>query len=309
MTAFESMLKSGLHIGKRIRRRFNVYSFEVEQHEDKSITVMQQSKIEKIPDTVDHLPSAVTTHDPHRIASVDELSYYRRAIRQDLFIGRMQKPLMLYTAFHFATKTPTLITHHLMSLNAATKLHQRTVPEIHFSQPLNSKEYILEVHRDTSMMQKNGDGAKGAFIIFRRCGDTVHPIHWRTRNLRHVVRSYSTAEIIAAAEAADSALLMAEILSELTYKHRVVLATDSQSLFNLATTTKEPEERCNKIDPTPIRETFDRRLLHSICWMPGHYMIKMNQDTDSLLLRILRECLCTIRPDSKDRITPKGEVG
>eukprot|EP00171_Calliarthron_tuberculosum_P002820 IDg2820t1 len=203
------------------------------------------------------------------------------------------------------------MTHHLKSLNAIIRRHQSDFSEIQFSQPRNAAKYTLEVHSDASMMHKNGDGARGAFTIFRRCGDTVHPIHWCTRKLRRVARSSSTAEILAAAETGGYALYMAEILSELMYKHRVVLATDSQSLFNLVTTTKELEERRNKIDLTAIKEAFDRGLLHTIRWMPGHYlacdaMTKMNQ-TGSLLLRILRESLYPIHHDSQDRISPKGE--
>eukprot|EP00171_Calliarthron_tuberculosum_P023568 IDg23568t1 len=313
MCKFEVMLEGKFHVGERTRRKFTVYGCEISQHRDKSITVTQRAKLAQIRDTVDHAPLTIKMRQPDRFASANELAYYRRVIGQALFIGRMTNPLMLYTASHFATKTPTLMTHHVKSLNASLRHHQKVIPEIHIAQPRHPRIYTLEVHRDASMMHKNGDSARGAFMIFRRCGDIVHPIHWSSRKLRRVARSSSTAEILAAAEGADSALYIASLLKELLYSHNVVLASDSRSFFNLATTLREPEERRNKIDLAAIREAYDKGLIHSIRWIPGHYLAcdaltKSNHATGALLLKILRKGLYPHHPDSDERIAPKGEV-
>ncbi len=71
-------------------------------------------------------------------------------------------------------------------------------------------------------------------------------MYWTSRKLRRVARSTSTAEILAAADAVDMALYLADVTDELTYKHKVEFTTDSRSLFNLASTTKEPTERLTK---------------------------------------------------------------
>ncbi len=92
------------------------------------------------------------------------------------------------------------------------------------------------------MPTKTTGGSHGGFIILRRSGDVVHPIYWSSLKLLRVARSSSTAEILAAADEADMAFYLAALVRELTYPHAMGFTKDSMSLFNLASTTKEPVE-------------------------------------------------------------------
>lgn len=46
------------------------------------------------------------------------------------------------------------------------------------------------------------DGLSG-FIISRRCGEIAHPSHWEAHNLKHVVRSSSTAKLLVAVKTVE----------------------------------------------------------------------------------------------------------
>ncbi len=144
------------------------------------------------------------------------------------------------------------------------------------------------------MSAKAEGGSRGGFIVFRRSGDTVHPIYWSSRKLKRVARSSSTAEILAAADAIDMASHLVALAEELTYCHKIEFTTDSRSLFNLASTTKEPTERLNKTDLSAIRESFDDGAIRRINWCPGYYLVadaltKDNRESSSHLLKVLRE--------------------
>eukprot|EP00171_Calliarthron_tuberculosum_P022319 IDg22319t1 len=311
MRQFEHFLTARFHVGERMHNNFTVYGCELSRHSDYSLTVTQRDKIKKVEEPL-ATPVANKFRQPDRMATPNELSAYRKSIGQILFVGRMTNPLLQRIASQMATKTPALMLHHLKELGTAIKKEKLKVPEIHFAQPSRHSMYSLEVCSDASMTNKNGDSARGGFIIFRRNGDTVHPIHWSSKKIRRVARSSSTAEILAAADAIDVGLYLAHILKELIYEHTIDLSTDSRSLFSLATSVKEPEERRNKIDLSAIRESFDNGMLTSVSWTPGHYLVsdaltKDNRLTASLLTQVLRDGIYPHHPDRESRMSPKGE--
>lgn len=86
----------------------------------------------------------------------------------------------------------------------------------------------MEASSDVEMSTLSEGGGCLEFVIVRRLGDLVHPIHWSARNLRRVARSISTAELLAVSDASNSLVYLKELLSEISYRPDATLFVDSR---------------------------------------------------------------------------------
>ena len=230
-----------------------------------------------------------------------------------LFIGRVSHPIVLRIASQMATKTEHLLLHPLKDLEALIKYAKQAEPMVTFHKTNNQERFHLDVVTDAAMANKKESAPRGGYVILRRKGDLVHPIHWSSRKLRRVARSSSTAEVLAAADAHDFGIYLQAILSEIMYLHPIRITSDSAAVFGLSSSTKKPEEVRNLIDLAGIREDFESGKVAMISWFPGCYLIsdpltKDNRETADLLHTVLRTGHYPEHPDSVYRISPNGGV-
>eukprot|EP00171_Calliarthron_tuberculosum_P023073 IDg23073t1 len=284
MKRFERLLSAEFAIGELKRGSFGLYGCEISQDATMGITMTQLGKHALLPHVIGSLPKT-EKRETDKPANAKQLYEYRQIVGQLLFIGRCTQPIMLRIASHMATKISSLMTHHLRDLISLVKCKP---------------------------WKQEGHDSKRRVHLFRRSDEVVHPIHWSSRRLRRVARSSSTAEILAASEAVDVGVYYRELLSELLYEHTLDLVTDSRSVFALVSTTKEPEEKRNKVDLACMRQAFDTGMLTSVSWSPGHSLVsdaltKDNRFTSSLLLNVLRTGVYPIHADKTTRLWPNGE--
>jgi len=211
-----------------------------------------------------------------------------------------------------ASKAKNLLLHHLKDLEALIKTVKKESTSIIFKSTERGK-FSIEVNSDAAMASKSEGKPREGYLVFRRNGDTVHPIYWCSRQLKRVARSSGTAETLASADAVDFGLYLQALLKEICYHHSLQLTTDSASVWNNVTSTKKPTELRNSIDLAAIREAFNHGHLNKVTWQPGYYMIsdaltKPNRVTSSHLLRVLRTGYYPFHPEANDRISPKGGV-
>ncbi len=309
---FEKFLQSEFDVGELCHNSFMVYGSEFCQHSDKSVTLTQCKKLQELEDRT-RKSSGAHNRSGNDFATSDETTAFKSALGKMLFIGRMSQPIMLRIASQMATKINKLHLHHLKDLDALIRYSKKYEPCISFPSSEAGSKFHFDVYSDASMSSKSEEGARGGFVIFRRSRDIVHPIYWSSRKLRRVARSSSTAEILAAADAIDMASYLASLAAELMYSHKIEFTTDSRSLFNLASTTKEPTERLNKKDLAAIREAFESGLIKGINWCPGYYLVadaltKDNRESSAHLLKVFRQGQYPKHADVMHRASPKEEV-
>ena len=312
MTAFERFLKSELRIGEHERNTFNVYGCEVTQYDDKSISITQDSKLDEFPTTMKRSVED-DTRPSTECATSDEITSYKSLLGKLLFIGCLTQPILLRITSQFSMKTNKLQFHHLNDLEARVRRWNQYKPFLHFPTTCIDSSFDVEVYTDASMWSKKDPYARGGYVVYRRSGDVVHPIHWHSRKLKSVARSSSTAEILAAADAYDIGQYICNILEEVKYKHRLHLVSDSRSVYSLTSSTKEPEERINKVDLVAMHDAFEDGSLHKIIWCPGYYNVsdaltKDNRESSSLLLKTHRQERYPHHPELLVRTTPKESV-
>jgi len=252
-------------------------------------------------------------YEKDELATPQDITKFKSAIGQMLFIGRLSNPIMLYFASHMATKSSALHSHHLKQLGSIIRHIKRQPHNLTFKVPNPKYKSHIDVYSDASPPSNKDLGSRGGYIIYRRFGDITHPIMWQSRKLRRVARSSSTAEILAAASAVDMGIFLREVIAELTGDDSVTveLTTDSRSVFNLVTSTKMPEENANRVDLAAMREYFEKRKLHAVNWCPGYYIVadaltKDNRTIAALLLKSMREGTYPIHADTLRRTCTNG---
>lgn len=297
---FESFLHSYFKIGTLERKSFSVLGCELDQSSDGSISLTQLARSTHInTDALDVATKGRSEND--RLASPPEIRSFRSVIGKCLYVGRLTNPVLLYHCSSLASKVPNLSVRHMKTLRTIVNMHTKNPQTVMFLHSTANQGFCLQAMSDASM-NTSTEAARGGFVIFRRAGDIIHPICWSARKLRRVARSSSTAELLAASDAANMLAYIQILLGELLYHHPAEITFDSRSLFDLATTVHEPLEPMNKVDLAAIRQLFRPNGINAISWSPGHYnatdaLTKNNATTAALLLKVLREGIYAFHPD------------
>jgi len=319
LDAFEAFLTSEFQVGELKRNNYDVMGCEIRRTKDGQCQITQSLKMGELSDTP--LRSTYNDNIHKEIASAKEFTLFKSVIGKMLYIGRVCYPVMLYHASHMATKINQLKKHHLKDLAAVLRHLKERNPVLTYRSSQTNGKFTLHAFSDASAPNKKETSGRGAFLIFRRCGDIVHPIHWNSRKLRRVARSSTTAEVLAAGDAVNLLCYMQLLMEELTGKTELSstseiqgtaeLTVDSKSTFGLITTTKEPEEKLNKVDLAIMRDAYNIGIIDAISWCPGSYhaadpLTKDNRVGAIHLHKILRDGHYPIHPESIARISPNG---
>lgn len=219
-----------------------------------------------------------------------------------LYVRRMSHPVMMYHASKMASKVNELRRHHLKYLHALLRHDKKCIPTLCFKTPSPKAPFSLEATSDASISSAAEGGERGAFLITRRRGNMVHPIHWNARKLRRVAWNSATAELLAASDAVSTLVYMKTLMGELKYHHDAPMFVYARVLANLATSIKEPAEAANKLDLAFLRERFVPDAISSFGWVPGYANItdgitKENRTTSALLIGVFRDGLHPRHPD------------
>jgi len=216
MADFEKFLRDCFEVGEISRNNFEFYGATVTRLENRTVIIDQNSKLQELSE-LDLDSGNKSERSGNDLATEAEMKKYRRAIGKILFVGRMSHPALLRIASTMATKVSMLQSHHLKDLQAQVKQALRNAPVLTYcSTKDDHQQFAMSVYSDGSPGSKKDEAARGGFILFRRHGDTVHPIYWSSRRLRRVARSSSTAEILSAADAVDKSYYISALAAEVS---------------------------------------------------------------------------------------------
>lgn len=200
-----------------------VMGCEIKQLVDGSVRITQESNINAINEGILSTESQCKT--PDLPATAAERKSYRSVIGQRLYVGRTSNLLML---FHSSKMSAGLEQHHLKDLLALVKSDKQNVPTILFRSPYESVRFDMADMSDASMSPTSEGGRRGAYILYRRCGDVIHPIFWSARKLRRIARSSMTAELLAASDAFSTLRYLQKLHAELTYRPNAGMFVESR---------------------------------------------------------------------------------
>ena len=126
----------------------------------------------------------------------------------------------------------------------------------------NLKNCSIKCFSDASLGNLPTGKSTGGLIIFI-CDEfgNCSPLNWKSRSIKRVVRSSSSAETCAMVDALDAAYFMMFSFKEILYgqikvnglNHKTDAYTDSKSLYRNVHSTTMPDENLMRIDIAQIK--------------------------------------------------------
>lgn len=296
---FEKFFKSHFSIASRERINFSVLGCELKQDSAGNITIKKEARASRVDTSVLNV-SSTKSNGNDEVATPQQISTQRSVIGKSLYIERLTNPVLQYHCSQMETRVSALCIHHLRTLKSVFNQHLKYA-QIGSYMNGNGSNFSLHALSDAAMATDT-DSARGGYIIFGRCGDTVHPIAWNERKLRRVARSSSTAELLAASGTMSMLAYLQILKGELLYHHKAEITYDSRALFDLTTTIHEPLEPLNKVDLADMREVYTVNQINAVSWYPrqnniGDALNKNNGVTAALLSHVLHEGEYAHHPD------------
>jgi len=253
---------SAEHIGS-----FRYLGLDVKQTRS-GITVDQKHYVETIEEIV-------LSSNRRKQVDVELTKEERKALKslsgQMLWVTSQTRPDLAFEtcAMSNTGKTPTV--KKIIDANKAVrKLKNNANVCIRFPDTGPMEEADILVYGDGSHNSLSDGSSQGALIVFLRGKTCVAPILWQSKKLKRVTKSPLSTETMAASEAADAGLLMANMFKEihrLKQLPRVIVRTDSKSLIDNLKTTNTVEDMSMRVSVARLRQMIEMKEIE-MEWVP-----------------------------------------
>ena len=241
---------------------FTYIGLQLTQHEDKSISVTQNSfaqSIKKIP-----VDSSSEVRD---LVNEDERTHLRSAIGQLNWLAGISRPDLSFDVCQLSTQVTQATIRDLVQANKVIKRAKEDHGKILYPS-LNLNKVRIIAFADASFDNLPHGGSQGGSVIFLSDSKLAAPLQWSSNKIKRVVRSTIAAEALALSNACDSSTYLTSLVAEqLLSKSNlpVECVTDNRSLFDNIHSCKPVTEQGLRLDIAAIREKKDKNEI-SVTW-------------------------------------------
>ena len=137
---------------------------------------------------------------------------------------------------------------------------------------LDLSQSSVVVYSDASYGNLPDGSSQGGYVVFLKDKKgKCAPLAWSSSKIKRIVRSTLAAECMALQDGADTAVLLAALMSEALYdgseSMSVVCCTDSRGLYRALYSTKAVQDKRLRIDIARIRQMMDVGEVTKVCWV------------------------------------------
>ena len=225
------------------------------------------------------------------ILTSNERSEMRAASGKMLWITNQTRPDMAYETCMASNlgKSPT-VRKILETNKAIRKMKNSNNICVRFPNVGKMMDTDIVVFCDATHASLPDGSSQGAFIVFVRGKDKVVPILWQSKKLKRVTKSPLASETHALGEAADAALLIANLIVEIYHLDqlpKITCYTDSKSLRDALHTSNTLEDMSLRVNVARLREMVNLEEI-TVKWIHGNQqladvMTKRGASADGLL--------------------------
>ena len=138
----------------------------------------------------------------------------------------------------------------------------------------NLESLYITCFSDASVANLKSGASQGGFVIFLCGSEKFLPIAWKSRKLKRVVESTSSAETLALEEVLEFCFMGRSLFCEVSNKEMhpdifpicYICYTDHKSLVQMVNSTKTLTEKQLKVDICIIREMIEKHEVKQISW-------------------------------------------
>ena len=160
-----------------------------------------------------------------------------------------------------------------ISLNRVLRRLKNDQYVINYPHMSDLESCYIEAYSDASFANLHNGASQGGtlMLLSNQLGDRC-PIYWESKKIRRVVRSTLAAETLALSDAAETAIYVRQIISELVSGIHlpIICYTDNKSLIDVLDSKKNVEDKRLRIDLALLKELLQKNEIASIKWVNTH---------------------------------------
>ena len=215
--------------------------------------------------------------DKGRKLSVPEKESFQKTVGQLCRLANQTRPGVAFEACEMSIAYKDAMVGDALMINKAIRKVKSDNLAFKFSN-LDLSTVSVVVHSDASYKNLPNGASQGGFIIFL-CDndDNISPIHWQSRKSKCIVKSTLAAECLSLQEAAETALLIKTIFTEMMPSQgepiNIQCFTDNRSLKDSIYSTKTLQDKHLIIDMAIIKEMITTKEIESVSWIESELQL------------------------------------
>ena len=247
---------------------FRYIGMDIHQQENGKIFLHQNAE-------VDNLQAPLIRQD--RLNNVDssldkdELRVFRGICGQLNWVANQSRPDLAFDSCDLSCSIKNAKIGDLLRAAKVVRKAKSQRVSLKFTK-LDLATMKIVIYSDASYCNLPDGSSQGGHIIFL-CDayGVMVPITWSSTKIRRIARSVLAAECLALQDAADSAVLIAGLLSEMLYNSKksinIVAKTDNRGVHGALISTKAVKDMRLRVDMAYLKQMLEKQELEKVLWI------------------------------------------
>ena len=168
---------------------------------------------------------------------------------------------------------------------------------LQFRKNFDLKSCYVATFCDASFANLANGGSQGSYVSLLVDGNGIYcPIAWQSRKIRRVVKSTLGAECLAALEATETSIYLANIIKDILNLSQCVktyIFCDNKNLVNSVHSSTNIEDKRLIVDISALRDFLQQQELSDFVWVPTERQLAnaltKQGASDELLLKVFND--------------------
>ena len=199
-----------------------------------------------------------------------EKTEFRSLLGQLNWIGTQTRPDILFDVGDLTGCAKTATISEVLRLNKVVSRLAGQQVKLKYPRMEDINGCHLQVFSDASFGNLIDGGSQVGLLVFLVNSEGIRcPLYWQSRKARRVVKSTLAAETLALIEAAEAAVFISRVISDLLdcINLEIQCFVDNKSLVDALHSSHRVEDKRLRIDIAVMQDMLDRKEVTSVKWV------------------------------------------
>ena len=199
-----------------------------------------------------------------------EKTEFRSLLGQLNWIGTQTRPDILFDVGDLTGSAKTATINEVLRLNKVVSRLAGHQVRLKYPRMEDINGCHLQVFSDASFGNLTDGGSQVGLIVFLVSSEGIRcPLYWQSRKARRVVKSTLAAETLALIEAAEAAVFISRVISDLLncVNLKIQCFVDNKSLVDALHSSHRVEDKRLRIDIAVLQDMLSREEVTSVKWV------------------------------------------